>query len=66
MTATPLNGPARDPRLDAFLHQLAATQARNIGFPAAVDIDYRNMAPLFANLLNNVGDPDADPTTAKI
>ncbi|WFE52984.1 histidine decarboxylase [Micromonospora sp. WMMD1155] len=62
MTANPLNGPAQDPRLDALLRQLNAAQATNIGFPAAVDIDYRNVAPLFAHLLNNVGDPDADPT----
>ncbi|MET7951982.1 histidine decarboxylase [Micromonospora sp. NPDC005324] len=62
MATTVLDGPTGDPRLDALLRRLAAARTTNIGFPAAVDVDYQSLAPLLAHLLNNVGDPDTDPT----
>lgn len=49
-------------RLKALLNRLRTAAPTSIGFPAAVDIDYRPLAPTFAHLLNNVGDPDIDPT----
>lgn len=52
----------RHPRLRALLHRLRAAAPTNIGLPAAVDIDYRPLAPMLDHLLNNVGDPDTDPT----
>ncbi|MFI0796625.1 histidine decarboxylase [Micromonospora rubida] len=61
MARTALNSPADDSRLDALLHRLTAARATNIGFPAAVDVDYQPLAPLLGHLLNNVGDPDTDP-----
>jgi histidine decarboxylase len=48
-------------RLRAIADRIAAAAPTNIGFPAARDIDYRPLAPLFANLLNNIGDPWMDP-----
>ncbi|MBM0230532.1 hypothetical protein JNW91_00755 [Micromonospora sp. STR1_7] len=54
--------PKKGPSARRLLRQLTAAQATNIGFPAAADIDYRDVAALLAHLLNNVGDPDADPT----
>ncbi|SBT44124.1 histidine decarboxylase [Micromonospora auratinigra] len=39
----------------------AAGRATRVGFPVATDIDYSPLAPLFAGLLNNIGDPWTDP-----
>ncbi|WP_433531222.1 histidine decarboxylase [Micromonospora sp. CA-263727] len=61
MTRTVLNGPDDNSRLGGLLRRLAGTASTNIGFPAAVDIDYRKLAPFLGHLLNNAGDPDIDP-----
>ncbi|MFV2104422.1 histidine decarboxylase [Micromonospora sp. LOL_024] len=62
MARTVLNGPDDNPRLGALLRRLAGSASTNIGFPAAVDLDYRTLGPFLGHLLNNVGDPAFDPT----
>jgi histidine decarboxylase len=44
------------------LHATLAAQT-SIGFPAATDINYGPVMPLFSLLINNVGDPETDPDT---
>ena len=51
----------RHPRLRPLLHRLRAAAPTSTGFPVAVDIDYRPLAPMLGHLLNNVGDPNIDP-----
>src|SRR5262249_10029379 len=36
-------------------------RSHQIGYPAATDFDYSELAPFFAHILNNVGDPEVDP-----
>lgn len=43
--------------LSARLRRLTQHRATNIGFPAAADFDYSELAPFLAFLLNNLGDP---------
>jgi histidine decarboxylase len=47
-----------DGELDALLRQFDDQRAVQIGFPGAHDFDYSELAPFFAYLLNNVGDPE--------
>jgi histidine decarboxylase len=48
-------------QLDALLARLTTSRATNIGFPAAFDLDFAPLAPLFTSmLLNNLGDPAVD------
>ena len=48
-------------QLDALLARLTASRATNVGFPAAFDLDFAPLAPLFTSmLLNNLGDPAVD------
>jgi hypothetical protein len=64
LTAPPASAAAGDTdapaRVAAIIGRLNAAAPTNIGFPAAVDIDYRPLAPLLGHLLNNVG-PRTDP-----
>jgi len=46
--------------LDIYLGQLGAAAGRNIGFPAATDLDYSPLAPFLGYMLNNLGDPAQD------
>jgi histidine decarboxylase len=47
--------------LAALEHRLRHTQPTNLGFPVAVDFDYRPLSVFFGRyLLNNVGDPLVD------
>ncbi|MBQ1052178.1 histidine decarboxylase [Micromonospora sp. C51] len=62
MARTVLNGPDDDPRLSALLRHLGGSANTYLGFPAAVDLDYRTLSPFLGHLLNNVGDPGFDPT----
>jgi histidine decarboxylase len=50
-----------DERLIHVLRRLNAAAPRSIGYPVAVDIDYRPLAPFLRHLLNNIGDPQVDP-----
>lgn len=47
-----------DGELDALLRQFDDQRAVQIGFPGAHDFDYSELAPFFAYLLNNAGDPE--------
>jgi histidine decarboxylase len=47
-------------RLRDLTHRLDAAAPNSIGFPAAVDGDFRPAAPLLGYLLNNLGDPYMD------
>ncbi|MEU4239672.1 histidine decarboxylase [Actinoplanes sp. NPDC026619] len=55
-------GPALHPRLISILDRLTTAAPTNIGFPAAVDIDYRPLAPFLRYMINNVGSPAEDTT----
>src|SRR5258705_13486301 len=47
--------------LAAFTAALASSRQRNIGFPAATDLDFQPLAGLLSGyLLNNMGDPWVD------
>ncbi|MBO3736615.1 histidine decarboxylase [Actinoplanes flavus] len=48
------------PPFEQLLDRLTTASYTSIGFPCAVDIDYRPLAPLLGVLLNNVGDPWTD------
>jgi histidine decarboxylase len=48
------------PRFELLLDRLTTAAQTSIGFPCAVDIDYRPLGPLLGVLLNNLGDPWAD------
>jgi histidine decarboxylase len=50
-----------DQRLIHVLRRLDLEAPRSIGYPVAVDIDYRPLAPFLRHLLNNIGDPRVDP-----
>ncbi|WIM99981.1 histidine decarboxylase [Actinoplanes oblitus] len=52
--------PAMAPRYQDLLHRLTTAARTSIGFPCAVDIDYRPLGPLLGVLLNNLGDPQVD------
>ncbi|MBM2623369.1 histidine decarboxylase [Actinoplanes sp. LDG1-06] len=54
--------PALHPRLANILDRLATVAPTNIGFPTAVDIDYRPLAPFLRYMINNVGGPEGDTT----
>ena len=57
--------PASRAALGALLDRLEQARPTNIGFPGALDFDYSELAPLFAqHLLNNVGDPYTDGVAA--
>ena len=47
-------------RLRDLTHRLQTATPTSIGFPAAVDGDFRPAAPLLGYLLNNLGDPYMD------
>ncbi|MEU9505380.1 histidine decarboxylase [Micromonospora sp. NPDC048170] len=47
--------------IQTLADQAAQGQAMSIGFPGAVDIDYRAVAPLHGRLWNNIGDPATEP-----
>jgi histidine decarboxylase len=49
-------------RLQEFIRHVDAEIRHMIGYPMAVDFDYRELYPLFAHELNNVGDPYVEPT----
>jgi histidine decarboxylase len=53
--------PAESQDLDLLLRQLADDRKMQIGFPAAMDFDYSELATFLCHLLNNVGDPEVDP-----
>jgi histidine decarboxylase len=44
-------------RLTAFTEHIKATAQQTIGFPTALDFDYKELFPLFDFMLNNIGDP---------
>jgi histidine decarboxylase len=46
--------------LETLTRTLERARTHNIGFPSAVDFDYRRLEPLFRHVLNNVGDPGVD------
>ncbi len=46
--------------LASLRERLEHDRFTQIGFPAAVDFDYSELAPFFGYLLNNVGDPYVD------
>jgi histidine decarboxylase len=52
--------PTMTARFELLLEQLNTATHTNIGFPCAVDIDYRPLGPLLGVLLNNLGDPWTD------
>jgi histidine decarboxylase len=54
--------PATQAELDQLHAALVAARARNIGFPAAADIDAQTLAPFLDFMLNNLGDPNVDGT----
>ncbi|GIM93209.1 hypothetical protein Ato02nite_050020 [Paractinoplanes toevensis] len=54
--------PTLHPGLVAILDRLTVAAPTNIGFPAAVDIDYRPLAPFLRYMINNVGSPAEDTT----
>src|SRR5262249_29081363 len=59
--ATPGEESATAAELGALEHRLRHTQPTNLGFPVAVDFDYRPLSVFFGRyLLNNVGDPLVD------
>lgn len=53
--------PVADTLVRTVIQRLDAAAFTDIGFPAARDIDYRPLSPLLGRLLNNIGDPRADP-----
>jgi histidine decarboxylase len=59
-----LQPPPSDRQVQATLAALARTlecaRTHNIGFPAAVDFNYRHLEPFYRHMLNNVGDPFID------
>jgi histidine decarboxylase len=55
--------PATEAMLTELHRRISAAQAHNIGFPAAVDVDWSPLSALLTGgLLNNVGSPDDDGT----
>lgn len=48
--------------LGVLLERLKRGQSMKAGFPGAEDIDYSPLLPFFAYELNNIGDPEHDPT----
>jgi histidine decarboxylase len=59
--ATPGQEAAVAAELAALERRLRSTQPTNVGFPVAVDFDYRPLTQFFGRyLLNNVGDPLVD------
>jgi histidine decarboxylase len=62
VTAAVLASSALAPDLHALLLRFAAAEQTNLGYPAATDIDYTPLVPFLRHMVNNVGDPRADPT----
>ena len=48
-------------RLDQFIARLSGEHSRFIGFPATLDYNFDELAPLMQFFLNNLGDPYVDP-----
>ncbi|MEJ8566510.1 histidine decarboxylase [Elongatibacter sediminis] len=44
-------------QLDQFLHSLEQAAETEVGYPGALDLDYRALAPFLRYCLNNIGDP---------
>lgn len=44
-------------QLQELLQQTDDAARRFLGFPAALDFDYQELAPILQRFLNNVGDP---------
>jgi histidine decarboxylase len=49
-------------RLDALQARIARASAQSLGYPAAKDFDYSDLAHFLSYPVNNVGDPFADAT----
>lgn len=47
--------------LQALTRDVDQAASRFIGFPAALDFDYEELAPLMQRFLNNIGDPASSP-----
>jgi histidine decarboxylase len=47
-------------QLETLITQSEQEYQRFIGFPAAFDFDYAELAPLMTMFMNNIGDPDVD------
>src|SRR5262249_52812914 len=65
MTGKPITDPVVPigyDELSRLLQQFDEDRGRQIGYPGAIDFDYSELAPFFDHLLNNVGDPEVDPT----
>jgi histidine decarboxylase len=48
--------------LHRLLQQFDEGRSHQIGYPVTTDFDYSELAPFFEHMLNNVGDPEVDPT----
>ncbi len=48
-------------QLQNLLQETEDAARRFLGFPAALDFDYRELTPLMQRFLNNIGDPGSSP-----
>ncbi|MFJ9379360.1 pyridoxal-dependent decarboxylase [Streptomyces sp. NPDC101455] len=56
---TPADAAADTAALLAWGERLASEQPKVLGFPGALDFDFRSLGPLLSVLVNNVGDPQS-------